>query len=969
VAEAIPFIAAALGASSTTVVALQLGVAVYGGYSQRRRASRAAAAQRAAYNASLTDRMISMSGGEVPWQVVYGEATVAPAFVAVLTSGDRDQFKHLVCVWAAHACQAVVDVQLDGVSIGALDSNGYVTGGAWVRTDTRTAGESRTVSGGAFTLGHVPVAGTFAATEIPVTTDSEHLTAGSVTITGTAVSGIPGTWEGKTVRVTYDWLEHTPMVRARHHLGAADQLADAALLAEVPADWNASDRGRGLTYSVLTFNLEEAQFQAGPPQITATVRGARLYDPRLDSTRAGGSGTQRADQPATWTWSANTALAVADFLRSEAGKRAQIHQVMWDTVAAAATACDELLSDGTTTRPRYECHGSYKSDGDPDETLTQLAQAMAGFASFGGAWQVQAGSWAAPVMALTDADNAGAVELLPGPADEDLINAMRGRFYDPARFNQPTDFPPYRNASLATEDGATYWGELNLPFTPSAWRAHNLARTLVERSRGMRLVYPAKMRGVQLRPGQRVTLSCAPLSLSAATFRVVQRELERGGPVRLWLEQDEADYYDTVDAVSVAPPPAVDSPNPYRVDPVSNLVALTGAGHLVLDDDGSVISRVRLTYDASLDVLVRSSGSLHIEYRLDDDTDWTRAPDAPGTSSAQALQGLLLDRRYVIRVRWFNGIAVSDWRSVSIVAQGESATGMGPPGPAGPRVPTRIYLSGYNAWNSAAATAAMPGGAPIVGDAVVQYNNASLGSFPPPFAQERTWNGTAWVLPGTVLNGSVLVPGTVTAQHINVLTLAALSAVMGDLTSGTITGAVIRTAATGPRIVMDNTTNTLEGIGPGGIFTFLLDADIGTVSMDGNSSLATLSVGNAGSGSAANFLSGGTGPTVFAVNTGSGTAVQATAYGAGMGLRGSSGSGYGVFSDGRTFSAGQLVIGAGATTAAPIVVAAIPYPGPLPPAVNGGIAAHADHGFIISDGTGWYRIDAPYVPVNPSTGA
>ena len=49
-------------------------------------------------------------------------------------------------------------------------------------------------------------------------------------------------------------------------------------------------------------------YDQGIPPLTFSLRGAKLYDPRLDSTN-GGSGGQRWDNPATWAFSENPAIA------------------------------------------------------------------------------------------------------------------------------------------------------------------------------------------------------------------------------------------------------------------------------------------------------------------------------------------------------------------------------------------------------------------------------------------------------------------------------------------------------------------------------------------------------------------------------------------------------------------------------------------------------------------------------------
>jgi hypothetical protein len=675
---------------------------VYGDVQRRSSAKKLARGQRDDFNASLQDRTVSIISSDNPWPIVFGEGVrVGPSYTAILTSGERDEYKHLVAVWGAHKSGAITDVQLLGQSVGPLDSEGLVqVGSRWMNTTTDVQSQVVTIS----PTGTLTMAQTISnviAIYFPAVgggaSEREQIAGSTVTFTGNVItlpSSLVATWAGREVRVAYEDLQRTARLRVRHHLGSADQTADASLLAEVPGDWSASDRGRGLTYSVFRFDLNEPEFQAGPPNPTATLNGLECYDPRLDSTFPGGSGPQRLADPSTWTVTSNAALCTARFLISEFGKNARPSQVMWDSVAAAANVCDENPSIGGVSGRRYTCHGRFTTADDPDNTLDKLCQCMAGFATFvGGAWYLQAGAFTAPVMALTDDDNAGPVELVPSPPSSEIMNGMRGRFYDPTRFSQSTDYPPYRNAALATADGAEYWGDLDLPFTNAAWRSHQLARIQVERSRAMQLVYPAKQRAMRLKPGQRITLTCAALNLLNAVFRVVRREKQPSGVVRLTLAFDDPSFYDDVDAPTVVLPPTVATSNAFVVQPVVGLLAQSDESTVLRDADGTVLSRVRLSYTASADVLVQSAGWLDIETQEEGSTLWARATPAPGNSVAAYLQGLRDERVHLVRARWRNTFAQSDWRSTSVLTSAPSTLEGGVPGPAGASVFTgEIYI-------------------------------------------------------------------------------------------------------------------------------------------------------------------------------------------------------------------------------------------------------------------------------------
>lgn len=675
--------------SATTAMflnaAIFVGTLVYGAVEQRR----AKEGARNAYNASLTDRYAPvMSAAQAPWQIIYGECVVAPCQVAAqLTSGDRDQFKHVVYVWAAHQCEAITDTLIAGQSVGALDANGWVTAGKYFRTQAEVSEPIGALldGSGSATLPYAPgqVQNISWATGLGENDLYEYLTVGQFTLVGAVLTvGAPyvAAWAGRSVTVNTLRTVNTSVLRVRHHLGTSSQAADAALLAEVPADWTSTDKLLNLCYSVVTYGLDEPEFQSGPPDLKVRVKGKLLFDDRTSSTG----------------WSTNVALAVRDFLRAEYGKHCTSNQLDAASAIAAANVCDEALaSQGGAAR--YTVNGAFRTDMDPDATLDALCQAMGGFVAWdGGQWKIQAGAYAAPVQALTDADNWGPVEVIADRPGDELFNGLKGRFFDPARFDQLTDYTPYQNAAYVTADGAALWDDLDLPFTNAHWRAHNLARILVERSRGMQLVYPAKLTAVKLRVGQRVTLANSVLGIAGAAFRIVKREYRVGGPVRLTLQQDDATIWDEADAVAPLDSPAVAAPDPFAVLPVAGLTLTTGDGVRVTLGDGTVASGVLVGVTASDDALVTAHGALQIEYRIESATAWQRWPEAPGTATEVLLQGLKDGRRYIVRARWRNGLgAVGDWRVKDVLVNGKSTAPGNVAGFTGSKVPGGLLLQ----WN------------------------------------------------------------------------------------------------------------------------------------------------------------------------------------------------------------------------------------------------------------------------------
>ncbi len=69
--------------------------------------------------------------------------------------------------------------------------------------------------------------------------------------------------------------------------------------------------------------------------------------------------------------------------------------------------------------------------------------------------------------------------------------------------------------------------------------------------------------------------------------------------------------------------------------------------------------------------------------------------------------------------------------------------------------------------------------------------------------------------------------GAITADKITVSQLSAITADMGSLTAGTVTGALIRTAASGQRVELSSSDNLLRAVNSSG-YTLRIEPDAGT---------------------------------------------------------------------------------------------------------------------------------------------
>ncbi len=656
-----------------------LALNIYGGIDARRRAKAAARDATRRYNAALVDRSITALRATPPWRVVYGECITGGDIVAIFgsdktavsTSGaagvKADGLKHVVILLASHQVEDISDVYVDGVSLGTLDGSGYSTASDW------TTGSAERLVTVTFTSSTVLTAAATAIVSAVSLGDNYNtfdvdrtvaISGGGLTLTVTDGLG------SAPVTVVYKTAVNPAVIRVQKHLGTDDQAVDSYLTSVKPTEWDSTHRLRGIAYIVVTLDLEDPRFQAGPPNITAKIKGKRLYDPRLDSTN-GGSGSHRANDATTWAWSDNPALCVRDWIVGEYGMAAASADVADAYTIAAANACDVTYSvsiggAAPVSLPMYRCNGVATTELSREQVLDDLADSMAGFAVYGAQWQVMAGAWSAPVMDLTDDDLHGQVEVVQaGASIDELANGVRGT-YVAATSATGSDFPPYQNSTFVTADGDDYWQDIALPYTNTASGCTNIARVLVERGRnGMVITYPAKLRAWPLQVGDRVTVTSAEYGWTAKTFRVTDWQFGLLSPVTLTLQEDAADAYDTIDAVDADPTPNTGLPDPWAVEAIILGTPASGTEHLVRYADGTVVARVWAPW-AALTGAYLQDGQARVVVR------WRRVgPDADWQQAVAAAEDGGI---YITGVSDGDRLVIEAWAQNALGFRGPSAT-------------------------------------------------------------------------------------------------------------------------------------------------------------------------------------------------------------------------------------------------------------------------------------------------------
>lgn len=624
----------------------------YGSY-QRRAATRAA---NDAFNASLKDRLLMTATTDNPRSRVYGRCRNVDGILFKNTHGANKEFYTFVVAVAGHRIESF-DVIYFGDQAVSMDVAGYVTDEPYSRGSVESIGEWAT--GGTHELAQSPVPGSIGLSYDLGSGDNKASAQPTiVSIVGNVVTyddpGVP-------VAVSYQTSRMTSKARVRTFLGLPGQDLSGYLMSLGVPDVTPSHRFEGIACMVITLEYDSDAFPQGVPNFSATIKGARVIDPRTDTT----------------VWTENPALIARDWAMYPHGGNIPL-DALYDDMIAAANACDVphgfVDATGTHVRPMYTCNIVARTDSDPTQVLQEIVSSMAGkYAWVGGRLRVKAGAYTAPVAAVDESWLSGVepIDIQPGVARNEIVNIYRPSIADIDHDYIVAPTEPIRAQGYIDADGVELPRDIQFLAITDTNHAQHVAGVLLRDARqAMTVKLPMNMRGYPLEVFDTFALSIARFGWVNKEFEILATEFapERGPIVT--AKETVASIFDP-DALftSSDASPNTALPRPWIIQQLTGLVVVSGT---TIADDGSIITRARVTWDAIVDAAVLQSGRIEVQYLLaselalnpayaDPSVDWPGQSEA-GSAIATTILGLSADLAYVFRGRTINSIGVrSPW--------------------------------------------------------------------------------------------------------------------------------------------------------------------------------------------------------------------------------------------------------------------------------------------------------------------
>ena len=530
---------------------------------------------------------VTQTGSALDHQIIYGKMRISGARIFDHTTGVKNKYLHRVLGFAGHEIEAFDTIYIND-EVATIDRNGNVTSPAKYVKNTLKRVRQQNSSG-----------------------EFEYV------------------YQAST----------THLIRFKLHNGSSTQSADTDLVAETD-EWTTEHTLSGIAYMYVRLELDYDAFPNGVPEITAVIKGKKVYDPRSGAT----------------AWSDNPALCVRDYILSAGYGLGEAAANIDDTsVTAAANICDQTNTTASTTR--YTTNGAFTTAIQPGEFLTNILTSMSGTLWYAqGKWRMKAGAFTSSVLSLDEDDLRSGITVSTRHSRRDNFNEIKGTFKGDESNYQVTDFPSVTNSAFVTADnGQVTTADVELQFTDNSIEARRIARIMLEENRQQLTIRASfGMRALALQVGDTVEISNARFGWSAKLFQVAEWKFglddDLGFGVEMTLKETAASIYDEVDDGLVYERDNTTLLSPFEVPSVG--ISLSSELRRVRGKVMSVLLADISTESALVD-------QVEVQFKKSSDTNYSPLSVSSGyTGTVRAESFGVEDGFYDVRARAINGLGV-----------------------------------------------------------------------------------------------------------------------------------------------------------------------------------------------------------------------------------------------------------------------------------------------------------------------
>ena len=473
------------------------------------------------------------------------------------------------------------------------------------------------------------------------------------------------------------------LITCEPHFGTDSQTASSLL--STLSSWTSNHRLRGLCYLALRFEWNQDKF-GSLPTVQAVVQGKKVYNPNLDGTVTGGSGSHRADDSSTWEYSDNPILQLLDYLRNErfgmgiANSYFDSNFADWQT---ASDVCDANITpySGASQIDLMDSHAVVDTSKKAIDNVKKFVSGARAYLNFsGGIYNILVETSGSASITLTEDNIIGGISV-KSKNKNSRYNRVIVTFTNPDKNYQSdtVQFPPVdetgvasadQHATMKTADGGLLLeGRFDFTMLTSPYQAQEMAEIILKRSRSsLDISLVADASALDLAVGDIVNVTHATPSFSAKPFRVQGMNINSDYSVTLQCSEHQDSFYTFGTQQEVASIPNTTLPNPFVIQPPASV---TLSDQLIQYNDGTVIVALDVTIGASPDNFI---DFYQVEYKLSSESDFIIY--AQGSGLNHRVLNVIDQETYDVRVKAVNTAGVS---STYVSAQRKIVGAIEPP--------------------------------------------------------------------------------------------------------------------------------------------------------------------------------------------------------------------------------------------------------------------------------------------------
>jgi len=426
-------------------------------------------------------------------------------------------------------------------------------------------------------------------------------------------------------------------------------------------EWTSSHTLPGIAHSFWTLknNSKRASYESGVPAPLWTLHGMKVWDPRLDSTYPGGSGTQRRDDWTTWTYSDNPYLHALAWVRGhhklvsggtiDGTKRLAGIGAPDSAVDIAAFVEGANVADTNS----WAIAGEWTTADDKWQVLAAMLQAGGGVPLNRGAkisCMVEAPRTS--LLTLTGEDIVGTVNLSVMASRRERPNTIVPRVRLEAQYFEEVALGPVTSSTYLTEDGGeARTREIAYPFVGAAKQGAELAGYGLANAREtLTGTIPCKPHLLGLRAGDAFTVTEPELGLNGQKFVVTKRAFDPASAIVTLDVRSETDAKHAWALGQVADAPA--TPSLTTADPIPTTPDTADWDVTVRPAEASGVQQpgVIVTGDAVGD----NVGAVEVEVGASGTGPWEQVFYGPPTTESVTVNGLVGGEAYYVAVTYWS---------------------------------------------------------------------------------------------------------------------------------------------------------------------------------------------------------------------------------------------------------------------------------------------------------------------------